>query len=585
MKSKDLQTVESFTSRICDYSIRYNKKFYKYYKDNYTGDQLDSKLRLHAIYHYIISIKNHLKTSKISLKSLHHELAWSEPLIPRSYEHFSRILKKMQQPGDSIELNLNHLSKGSERGSLFCPELKEYAEVLYVENPLWKYPKLTEEVNKHAQETDLDTINIDHIKKYFGDSKIQKRLRCARDEDYYNDNMRHQIHLKTPLNAGIQLEIDGTRLQLPFLDSVSNQISFLVLFCILDITSSKVLGYSLGKSESSNTVVNAFLRFFRYYNFLPCQITRDNSSAYKKNFKFIESYTAQKGVEWVSTSDPRGCCHIGNFQKTFAQSICSSIKSYIGLGIRTKDIDSRLKPKEIKKRISDHKEILPNEEELMLQVDKLIIEHNSNNYQQKLSANDVFDAKFDINKVIRLTDSDQALLTKKRKIKKVVKSEIEIEYKGESYFYKLSYDLSEKHDSVIVAYDTADMSNVMIYDLKYQFLDQLSLYETVPSFKGERTDDQQKNMIKTIKARRQRFELYKKDIADKKKRSFERLDKIIPLYDYNADKSKEEQITRQNQYTRKLIKDTKESKSVEHDLSNSNDPFFEVDFKPIKKSN
>lgn len=585
MKSKDLQTVESFTSRICDYSIRYNKKFHKYYKDNYTGDQLKCKLRLHAIYYYLISIKNDLKANKVKLKSLHEELTYTGFGIPESYEHFSRILKKMQQPGESIESNLNHASKGSDRGSRFCNELKEYAEVKYKENPLWKYPKLTKEVNDYAVKIGLSTIKIDHIKKYFRNLEIQKRLRSARDEDYFNDNMRHQIHLETPQNAGRQLEIDGTRLQLPFLDSVSKDISFLVLFCILDITSYKVLGYALGQSESSNTVVNAFLRFFNNYNFLPCQITRDNSSAYLRHFKFIESYTAKKGVEWVHTSDPRGCAHISNFQNTFAQSICSSIESYIGLGIRTKDIDSRLNAKQLKKRISDHKELLPNEEELMLQVDKLIIEHGSYNYQQKSSANEVFDAKFDINKVIKLTDEDRALLTKKRKTKKIIKSEIEIEYERKSYFYKLSYAVSEKHDSVIVAYDTADLSTIMIYDHKYNFLAQLSLDESIPSLKSDRSDKQQQQLIKSIKARKQQYELYKKDILDKKQRAFERLDKIIPLYDYNADKSKEEQITRQNQYTRKLIKDTKESESVEHDLSNSNDPFFEVDFKPIKKSN
>lgn len=575
--------LDSFIQATTDYAVHYNRHFHKFYREKYQGDALLSKAKSHAIYHYIISSKDLLKSNKIKLKHLHEQLIELNIGIHTDYGYFTRLLKRMQKPGYSIESELAHDSKGKLRSSKFCIELIEKAEVLYAENPMWKYPRLLNEVNLYAKTLGLQEISINHIKRYFGQNHVQKRLRCVRNgEDYFQANVGHQNHLKTPYNAGRQLEIDGTRLQIPFYNTEKKDIDFLVIFCILDITSNKVLGYSLGKSESSSLVVEAFRRFFEIYNFLPIQITRDNSSAYFSDFKFIELYTTLKGVEWVATSNPRGCSHISNFQKAFAQSICSSIDSYIGLGIRTKDIDSRLNAKQLKKRIRDKKKTLLIKDELIFELDRLIVEYNSHEFQGNNSANKKFDKRFEWGEVIPLNEADQSLLKGTRKVKSVKNSEIKITLNKKSYFYKLEYAMAEKLEKVIVSYDKKDLSNVYLFDMKYEFLVKVKLDEFIPSLKEERSDKEQINLIRTIKARKKKYTAYVQNIKDKKQRSIDRLDKVIPLYDYNADSSKEQQISIQNAYSRRYIDSIKDSEEREGENSlNENDPYFDADITKI----
>lgn len=575
--------LDSFVQKTSDYVVRYNKQFHRFYCENYQGDALLSKARLHALYHYLILEKEYLKSQRIKLNQLHERLIELNIGIHTSYEYFTRILKKMQKSGHSIESVLEHESKGKKRGSKFCAELIEKAEVLYAENPMWKYPQILVEVNVYAKTLGLQEISLDHIKRYFRQHHIQKRLRCVRNgEDYFMSTVAHQNHLKVPYNAGRQLEIDGTRLQIPFYNTDKKDIDFLVIFCILDVTSKKVLGYSLGKSESSSLVVEAFRRFFDNYNFLPKQITRDNSSAYLRDFKFIENYTALKGVKWEAKSEPRSCPNISLFQKTFAQSICSSFDFYIGLGIRTKDIDSRLNAKQLKTRIRDKKQFLPEKNELIYKVDELIIDYNSCEFQGKISANVMFGKRFEIDKVIQLTEADQALLKGTRKVKSVKNSEIEIRENKKKYFYKLEYALAEKLEKLIVAYDKTDMSNTYVFDLKYRFLAKIQLDEHIPSLKEERSDKEQQKLIKTIKARKKQYRIYVQDIKDKRQRSIDRLDKVIPLYDYNSDRSKEEQVRVQNEYSREYINSIKELKNEGEDIVSENDPYFDPDITKIK---
>lgn len=582
MKEQDIDILYNFVQATIDYSTRYNKQFRKFYNEKYNGEEVIEKAKLHALYTYILQNESTFRSKRIKLLALHEELVVANIGIPSAYQYFVSILKRMAQPEIGIESVLIHKSKGKKRKTKFSTELVEKAEILYARNPLWKYPKILVEVNEYARLLGLPAVGIDHLKRHFCKREVQQRLRSVRNgEDYFLSNIGHQNHLQVPYNSGKQLEIDGTRLQIPYYDRDNNEICFLVIFCILDVTSRMVLGYSLGESENSSLVVEAFRRFFSQHDFAPVQITRDNGSAYKSEFKFLETYLSLKGVEWVATSNPRSSSHISSFQRIFSTSICSSIEAYIGLGIRTKDIDSRKNAKQLRKTISQNKAKLPARSDLIFTIDRLIVEYNNASFAGKKSAFEIFKERFDLEEVIELSEEDKAIITGVRKIRSVKNSEIEIRYKYKSHFYKLDYDLASKYEKVLTVHFPSDMGKIHVFDSEFRFLSKIELDESIPSLESERNESEQQRLIATIVKRRKQFNTYVQDVKSKEERSKRLLDNVIPLYDYNADKSKEEQISIQNNYTKRYFEMNDELNQDDLDFP-ENDSYFSADIERIK---
>ncbi len=303
---------QSFCEDVMAYATRYHKKFERFYDSFYNGEELEIKAKLHAIYHYTLNLTSQSRKERgCFLKDIHRNLRELEnDGIPENYDYFSSKLKKMNCR--TIQEVIIHSAKGVPRyeSRTSNPILIDYAEVLYAKS-LCKYPEIYKKVKIKAKKHRIDELTIDHIKKHFAQPKVQSRLRPIRNgKEWYRDNTSKQQHFTKPEFAGQLLEIDGSRLQIPFNNVKLKKIDFLVLFIILDVTSRLVLGYAHGLYEKSVVAKNAFRRYFENYSFLPLQITRDGASTYEKDFKIVETLTTKRGVQWIVTHDPQGKPHV-----------------------------------------------------------------------------------------------------------------------------------------------------------------------------------------------------------------------------------------------------------------------------------
>lgn len=560
------------------------KRFKSYYSSKYAGEQLEAKARQHAFY-YLIIHKLNAGHNKISLKSIHSILLDLEYDLPKTRSYFASLIKKMRNK--SIQFVLTNKSIGTEKShKKFNKELKEKAEDLY-RGGLHHYPSILKKVNEHACLLQMDTIRLTTIKNHFKPIEVQNRLRPFRNGySWYLANIGHKSHFIKPNRVGEIFEIDGSRFQIPFNNELEKKIDWKSLFVILDVGSGKIVGYSSDNHESSKVILAAFQRFFEFHDFLPEQVIRDNASSYNKDkFRMFEAITKEKGTVWQATSNPQGKPHVEVFFKYFASNICSENPYYVGLGITTKDIDSRYSKEKLKKRIG-HRKNLPNEVELDRLIDKLIVEANNHSYQDRKSPNENYSSLIDLSRPkIELNKPDKILLTKNLKWKKVINSEIKIEYQKEKYYYQLDFEKGLKYsrDEILVAWDYSDLSKIYLFDEYMNFQEELKMYEAVPFNIENRSNEEQLKSIKEHLARKRTFKVLQAEVEKNSQRVEERVEGIISFEEMTNVMDKKEQIDAQNKFTRYLLetKNDSERKTKTHKMS-TNVANIKTDISKIK---
>lgn len=141
------------------------------------------------------------------------------------------------------------------------------------------------------------------------------------------------IDAKYPCDA---FEIDGTKLQFACKDKQNNIITLTIVY-VLDSYSKRILGYSLGSSEDSDLVKEAFeMSIYATGYLLPTQITTDGASAFKGRMTRIKEYTANTfGVKWISSSNPKRKSTLERLIRTIQTVFLSPSFGYIGAGIKS----------------------------------------------------------------------------------------------------------------------------------------------------------------------------------------------------------------------------------------------------------
>ena len=547
---------EDFCDGVASYKTKYWKRYQQHYSSHYKGPDLIKKSKLHAVYHYVIEIAaKKAKIKSVNLVDVHRLLTDMKIGIAKSYNNFCSCLKQMRK--QSIEDVLFHKGKGQqyvERLKL-KPCLADYSEVLYVEN-LWSYRQITDKVNRCARHLGFDEISESTLKSYFANKERQSRLRLERNGgDWFFDNIGKKSHFTPPKYSGQLLEIDGSRYQIPFNNVEEKKIDWLNLFAILDVASTKIVGYAFGKSESSRVVLNAFRRFLNEYDFLPVQIIRDNATSYEDKFQFFEEYSTHKGVTWIHTSHAPGKPHVERFFYSFAKAICSYNEFYIGLGITTKDIDSRYTKKQIQKRVGERRHLLSLEKDLIMQGDQLIERFNSTVFDRATSPNHQFKRKLDKKKLIALSEPEIQLLTGNRKRLMVRHSEITIQFQGKKYYYQFDDTMGLKYnrEEVIVAYDNTKLDCIHVFDETFKYITTIEKYVQAPFLLSERTPEENQRVHREIGARKKIVKAIKKDIKQKKSNVEQKMKTYVNFEIVHSNLSKTDHLKAQNDFTRHLF--------------------------------
>jgi transposase InsO family protein len=149
-----------------------------------------------------------------------------------------------------------------------------------------------------------------------------------------NDPYAKIIHA---LNANSVWQIDGW--VLPFV--AEGYVKF-ILFVIRDSYSKKIVGYSFGRSENTNLILDALNDAVRNTDYLPYEIVSDNSSFNKtKEAEHLKDQLNQFGVKWTVSQNPRYKSIAERYFRHLGEKHCKQYPGYIGQGIKTRDINGR----------------------------------------------------------------------------------------------------------------------------------------------------------------------------------------------------------------------------------------------------
>lgn len=217
--------------------------------------------------------------------------------------------------------------------------------------------------------------------------------------DFFKKNLEPYIRRQKPEYKFQVVEADGSRLQIPYLNK-NGKIKFLKFFVILDVCTSKVVGFNLNEEETTEMILEAFSMMFDHYHLVPACVITDKSSAITSDRfqEFKEDTNKRYNTLWREhlPDYPNSKGTVENFFRNFHIQIARKYFDYIGLSITASTADHKINKDKVK-YVYKNKKSLKSREELILFAAKLIHKWNINisntkSPQQRFEIADIKDA-------------------------------------------------------------------------------------------------------------------------------------------------------------------------------------------------
>lgn len=164
---------------------------------------------------------------------------------------------------------------------------------------------------------------------------------------YGADKMRYDMlsyaSIKRAEYANDQWQVDGWTMPFYYRDPSDGRLKTLCLFAVMDDHSKKIVGYSISRSENTETILDGLEDAVRKTGELPFEIVSDNHSFNQTkiagNFK---EALERSGVTWTVSSNPRYKQVIERSFRTFGECYAKQQYGYTGQGIRSISPDARI---------------------------------------------------------------------------------------------------------------------------------------------------------------------------------------------------------------------------------------------------
>jgi transposase InsO family protein len=397
---------------------------------------------------------------------------------------------------------------------------------------------ILQEVNEFLIRSNRKTISISSIYNVIAQYFIKNEASIARHGvKYVEDNLLPYLHFNLPANEDILWLMDGSRFQFAY-KSNTNKFNFLVFFIIIDAYNKRIVGYSSDDSENGCMVKKALEMACKKSYSLPREIISDNSSAFKSDdlIKF-KGRSKLLGLNWrfIRRQNPRDNAIAERFFGVFQESFCKRYDGYLGDGIKSKYIDGKPSPEEIKKYLSTRS--LRSKEELISLLDEIITRYNNSIQRKKSLESDAMNIKYLYNidpksqrrfEPIKIDTIKYSELFWPSKAITVKHGEIYFEIDKEAFIYQI-YDenlLLKLHgNKVLVRYYPGDMSQILVFDFQTdKYLVTLKRYVNIPKAAIERDEDDNKALFK-----------YSGKSKELKKKLLMRIEKVYEMSEKNRD--------------------------------------------------
>jgi hypothetical protein len=338
---------------------------------------------------------------------------------------------------------------------------------------LYKNPKkyitrqIYEILNKNCINKGYKTISFSSLKRILADPKLKSECLPIRNGETWTDNnYLPYLHREKVKNCGDLWELDGTKIQFPILNS-KNGVGWLHIFVVLDVCSSKIVGYSIDNFENTKMILKAIDNACKNTNYLPFQILHDNFSAFSsEEFLMFKSSTEMLGTNWRSASvgNARDKGHVERFFSTFQTCVCKPIDGYIGNGMTAKGIEGKPAPEVQAEALK--KSNLRSKDQLIELVDELITKYNNLSINEKPSPNIQYELKKEKN-TYYLNEHTLAFLFWQKKKQVIKNSEIIFQLDNEKLFYPIidpKKSILLYKQEILFAYNPDDPQYIYLYD-------------------------------------------------------------------------------------------------------------------------
>lgn len=237
------------------------------------------------------------------------------------------------------------------------------------------------EYNSNALDNNLPMLTVSAIKQHLNSPANKRVWYYQRHGKLAGDlAMRTQATRREVSRPDALWSVDGTTMQLYYLDNDGKIKSDLYVYLVADAYCGAIIGWSVGFSETAKVVTKALQTAVEFRNYIPYQLQYDNGSA-----------NISKAVSGLMDNMSRvhfGCRpysgqskYVETFIGHFQQQVLHKSKNFKGGNVNVKTEDAKANPELLASLKKDTKQ-LPNFEQVIEQFGQAVAEWNKRGEQR-----------------------------------------------------------------------------------------------------------------------------------------------------------------------------------------------------------
>lgn len=284
----------------------------------------------------------------------------------------------------------------------------------------------------------------------------------------FDRTVRPPFKFTKPNYVNEEWQIDGFRVNKPFTfhDGNNNRKNaFLTCILIVDTFSKSPVGFSIGAVENHKLVIDAIENAVFLNGVLPRKMLGDRSSAFKHpEFKNLSNKIEKLGCLFKKVPTPESKGVIESLINVIQANFIKHVPGSLGLGIKTRKLDSRLSDEEAYRTFLVPQQWSENETKLAI-VDCIEI-YKFYKGLNGVSPFDIFNGTNKINPASDLTAQIPFLFWPSKEIT-VTRSQVSFYLNRQEYTFTIDDETLWKPltgQKVLVRFSPKDLSKVYIYD-------------------------------------------------------------------------------------------------------------------------
>jgi len=248
--------------------------------------------------------------------------------------------------------------------------------------------------NTEAREKGLPQMTVSAIKQHLNKPKHKQVWMFARHGKLDVDILLMPQIERAPVSRPDALwSIDGTSMQLYYLDANGKIKSDLYVYFVADVYSSAIIGYSVAFSESTGMVAEAMKMAIDKYGYKPYQLQYDNSSANISGA--IQSLMFNMShVHFPCTPYSGKSKYIETYIGHFQQRVLRYHEEFKGANITARSLNSKANP-ELLAKLKANKELLKSEHDVIAMFDEAVKKWNERGEKRNAYGEFVGNSKID----------------------------------------------------------------------------------------------------------------------------------------------------------------------------------------------